>query len=367
VSEPDEKPAALKEIFNRARLAHIAQETQVVYPAFDQTAFVARASVGLDDLALMARLRRVSETLHEGLPASYARALPILRALAPRLNSRFVTLALADYVALYGLDDVEASLSALEFLTPFGSAEFAIRHFLRHDQTRTLARMQAWSLHENEHVRRLASEGSRPRLPWSFKLDALVRDPSLAAPILENLKADDSAYVRKSVANHLNDISKDNPDWAMARIESWPLAHPHTAWIARHALRSLIKQGDKRALAVIGAGDKARLRLGRLSVLPPRIRLGDAITVSFTLDSEAADSQRLVIDYAIHYVKRSGASSAKVFKLKTLTLAAGESLAISRRQQIRDFSTRTHHPGEHAVDILINGECLGRASFVLEN
>lgn len=356
---------ALKEIFNAARMRHVAAEVGAVYPDFDQKKFLKLALAELDALSLMQRLRRTSESLHATLPANYNKAIAILRKLAPRINSGFVTLVLPDYVGLYGLDDFDTSMEALKFFTAFGSSEFAIREFLRRDPERTLAVMKTWASDESEHVRRLASEGSRPRLPWSFRLDALMADPGLAAPILEKLRADDSLYVRKSVANHLNDITKLHPEWVMSRLEAWPLDKPQTAWIARHALRTLIKQGDRRALAVIGAGKKAAVTIDGLKVSPATLALGDRLDISFSLTSSARASQRLVVDYAIHYVKKSGASSAKVFKLKELTLAAGETITLKRSQVIRDFTTRVHHAGHHAVDVMVNGEKLASGGFDL--
>ena len=355
----------LKHIFNAARIRHIADETQAVYPSFDSARFVARCVEGLDDLSLMQRLRRVSEALHATLPADYRAALMILRALAPRLNSGFVSMALPEYVAAYGADDVDASLDALQCFTRVGSSEFAIRHFLRRDLHGTLAVMTRWSTDENEHVRRLASEGCRPRLPWSFQLEPLMRDPSPVAQILENLKADPSLYVRKSVANHLNDITKDNPEWVLDRLAGWSQEDPHTAWIVRHALRSLIKDGDRRALALIGAGEKACVEVRRFSVAPAVIRLGDSIELAVEIASMSNRPQRLVIDYAIHYVKKSGATSAKVFKLKTVTLGALAVLTLKRAQSIRSFTTRVHYTGRHEVEIFINGESLARSAFDL--
>jgi 3-methyladenine DNA glycosylase AlkC len=364
MSEAQAAPA-LKEIFNRERLRHIAEETAAVYPAFDRKAFLASASENLDGLSLMQRLNRVSQCLHAGLPDDYPAALETLFQLAPRLNSGFVTLILPEYVALYGQHDFQRSMQALKFFTAFGSSEFAVRHFLRNDLEKGLALMLEWSLDENPHVRRLASEGCRPRLPWSFRLEKLVADPSPALEILDNLKADDSLYVRKSVANHLNDITKDNPQWVLDQIEAWPLENPHTAWIARHALRSLIKKGDVRALTIMGAGKQAQVKIDGLAVTPNAISLGDRISLSFTLTSTATDHQRLIIDYAIHYVKKSGGTSAKVFKLKTLELPAGASVTLTREQQIRNFTTRVHYAGRHEVDVLINGQCLGRSGFDL--
>jgi 3-methyladenine DNA glycosylase AlkC len=236
---------------------------------------------------------------------------------------------------------------------------------LLHDFKRTLAVLQAWSLDDNEHVRRLASEGSRPRLPWSFRLTEVQANPELCASILDNLKADSSLYVRKSVANHLNDITKDDPDWVLSLIEGWHLDNPHTAWIARHALRSLIKQGNTRALTIIGAGARAEVKVHHLTVTPAVINLGERISLSFSLESTAATAQKLVVDYAIDYVKSAGHSAAKVFKLKAFTLEAGEHHSIRREQPIRELTTRKHYPGKHSVHVLINGEKLGTAEFEL--
>lgn len=356
---------ALKEIFNEERFRHVAKETKAVYPEFDTKRFLAVTQPELDDLGIMQRMRRMAEGLHATLPDDYRKAVGILRELAPRINRGFVTLVLSDFVGLYGRKHFAFSLDALKFFTPFGSSEFAIREYLRLDLARTLTVMEKWSLDKDEHVRRLASEGCRPRLPWSFRLDALVLDPSPTEKILLNLRADPSLYVRKSVANHLNDITKDHPTWVLDRVETWDMTNPHTAWIVKHALRTLIKKGDRRALAMIGAGEKPQVEVHALAITPRKVLLGESITLEFQLESLAKKSQRLVVDYAVHYVKKSGATSAKVFKLKELTLAPGEKVSLSRRQSIRDFTTREHHPGLHRVDILINGELCGTDSFEL--
>lgn len=363
MSNPATSTPALKEIFNVARLEHIAAQMKAVYPAFDARAFLIMAEDGLAQLSVMQRMARVGECLHAVLPLDYEASLDVLRALAPRLNSMFVSMFLPQYVARYGGHSFDLSLDALKFFTRFGSSEFAVRHFLRDDLERTLKVMHDWAADPDEHVRRLASEGSRPRLPWSFHLEPIQADPNLTAAILDVLNNDSSLYVRKSVANHLNDVTKRYPDWVLDRIEGWPLQNPHTAWIARHALRSLIKQGDARALAVIGVGGKAHIELSDLQVTPAVIRLGEPVTLSFKVRSTLEQNQRLVIDYAIDYVKASGGTSAKVFKLKTFDLAAGACITLSRTQHIRELTTRRHYAGRHAVHLLVNGERLGSTAF----
>lgn len=362
MSEP---APALKEMFNEARYRKMARDLAAVHRGFDQKQFLALTLPGLEPLALLQRLRRATEALRATLPTDYARALDILREYAPIHGEGFTALVLPDFVGCYGLEDFDRSLDALAYFTRFGSSEFAIREFLRRDLKRTLKVMKRWSRDDNEHVRRLASEGCRPRLPWSFKLRELIADPSPAQPILENLRADPSLYVRKSVANHLNDITKDHPAWVLDLLDQWDMANAHTAWIAKRALRTLIKKGDRRALAVIGAGAKAEIQVKNFIVSPRRIRLGEEIIIAGDVVSTASAIQRLVIDYTIHYVKQSGSASAKVFKWKEATVVPGETLSLAKRQTVRDFTTRKHHAGKHVVELMVNGEKVAEAAFQL--
>jgi len=261
-------PAILKEILGPQALATIADAGTAASSRFDRQAFLDAASAGLDMLSIMARVRHIADALKPALPADYASALGIVRAMAPRLTHGFQAIAVTEFVARHGLGDFDRSMAALADLTRFGSAEFAVRPFLEQDTDRTLAVMASWSGSDDEHVRRLASEGSRPRLPWAARIPALKDDPTLAAPILEALKADPSLYVRKSVANHLNDIARDRPDWLVDRLAGWAKDDPRTAWIIRHALRTLIKKGDPRALALIGVGHGAAVEIRGFSIAP---------------------------------------------------------------------------------------------------
>jgi 3-methyladenine DNA glycosylase AlkC len=365
MTSADEAAPALKEIFDRRRLRQIAAQLSAVYPQFDAARFLRLASLDLDGLSIMQRLRRIAESLGAVLPQDFAKSVAILKKLAPRLNHGFVAIVLPEFVALFGQDHFKASMDALSAFTRFGSAEFAIRHFLRRDFPRTLAVMEQWAHDENEHVRRLASEGSRPRLPWSARLDALIADPSHTRVILETLKSDESETVRRSVANHLNDITKDHPAWALDLLSSWSMKDPRTAWIVRHALRSLIKKGDPRALALIGATGRPRVRVDAFAVKPRKVKLGGSTSLSCALASTARESQSLVVDYAVHYVKKSGKASRKVFKLKQLKLEPRETLAISRKIAVRNFTTRVHYAGRHEVELLVNGKSVARAWFDL--
>jgi 3-methyladenine DNA glycosylase AlkC len=357
---------ALKEMFDAARFAQLAGLLADAHPGFDRKRFVRLATRDLGALSLLQRLRQGTEAMHATLPASYPAALAVLHRVAPRINHPFVGMMLPDFVGLHGIGHFDASMSALHWFTRFSSGEFAIREFLRRDPSRTLAVMEQWSRDGNEHVRRLASEGSRPRLPWSFRLEALITDPSPTGPILENLRADPSLYVRKSVANHLNDIAKDHPEFVLARLRSWDRSHPGTAWIARHALRTLVKQGHAGALGLLGAGEPARLRVRAFRAVPARLRLGGTLTLEASLASSARAPQRLVLDYAIRYVKSGGRTFRKVFKWKEVELGPSGVLRLTKLQVIRDFSTRRHHPGRHVVELQANGRIVAHTAFVLQ-
>ena len=362
--DPAQSPA-LKEIFDLDRFRHIAVEMAAISPAFDERRFLAVATRDLDALGIMQRLRQGAVALLDALPLPYEEAIAALYALAPRIQHGFASIVLPEYVALYGEGHFGLSMEALKFFTRFGSSEFAVRHFLKRDLDQTLTVMRDWADDQNEHVRRLASEGSRPRLPWSFQLKPLMADPSLAFPILERLKADPSLYVRKSVANQLNDIGKDHPDLLIEIVSGWNREDKHTAWIVKHALRTLIKNGDARALALVGTTGKAQVRVEGFSVIPQRVRLGSHVTISAELVSTADEEQHLVADYAVHYVKKNGGPSPKVFKLKKFDLPAGGRQALSIRRAIRDFTTRKHNAGHHRVELVVNGEVLAQGGFDL--
>lgn len=354
----------LKDMFDAARYRALASELSSISPAFDADAFLAHTITDLASRELMDRMRRTSTGVAAALPLPYREQLAVLRALAPRIGHNFIGIFLSDFVAQFGLDDVPASLDALHFFTRFGSAEFAIRPFILRDPSATLAVLTSWTASDNEHVRRLASEGSRPRLPWGARLQFLVADPSPTFAILTALRADDSLYVRKSVANHLNDICKDHPDTALDLVSAWDRSDPRTAWIIRHALRTLIKKGQPRALALLGAGAPPKLEAS-LSVSPSRIRLGDTLTFTASLSSTSSRTQSLLVDYVIHYARASGKASEKVFKWTSLPLPPGEVVVLTKRQTIRDFSTRRHHPGIHRVELQVNGQRIAETRFTL--
>ncbi|MFM2089400.1 MAG: hypothetical protein RLZZ237_4269 [Pseudomonadota bacterium] len=357
----------LKQSMGAQQLRTLSATLAAIAPAFDATAFLACALEGLDQLSLMQRVRRASEAIAAASLAmdGYEAVLPMLMEAAPKLGGGFVSLVAPDYVSQYGRHDFERSMDALKFFTRYGSSEFAVRAFLRDDTLRALDIMQGWSQDADAAVRRLACEGCRPRLPWSFRLRMIEQSPELAAPILDNLRADDSLYVRKSVANHLNDVTKTHPAWVLERAALWDVENAHTRWIVRHALRTLLKQGNPQALSMLGAETAPEIVVGKFEVTPARLVLGEAITMACQLSSTAPGPQKLLIHHRIRYVRQNQATTAKVFKLKEVTLEPGQHIAFERRQQIRDFTTRTHYAGHHQVELIVNGQLVAQSFFDL--
>lgn len=355
----------LKNWFNRDFYTTFIDRLYQAHPHFDPDDFRARAMDGIDERGLMDRLRRTTQLMHDVLPDDYAKTLDILYPLVIPYNMSFVSMLFPDYVGRYGRHDYGRSIAALEHFTRYSSSEFAIREFLKIDFKRTMDHMYKWAESDNEHVRRLASEGSRPRLPWSFNLPQLIQDPTPARRILDTLKTDDALYVRKSVANHLNDISKDNPQTMLDWVHAWDLSNTNSAWIAKHASRSLLKQGHPRAFALFGFEARPEIKVTNFNINKPQLTLGETLEFSFDLTSLKSFDQKLAIDYKIHYVKKSGQQAPKVFKLKELVLPGNQRTAISKSQTFKDFTTRKHYPGVHAVEIMINGSSMGRMDFGL--
>ncbi|MGC3947134.1 MAG: DNA alkylation repair protein [Chryseolinea sp.] len=353
----------LKEMFGHAFYKNLANTVTSVYPQFQAARFVKDVTYNLEELSLNQRMRSTSVILQQHLPENYSQSIGILKEVVPQLNAGYTTLVFPDFVSQFGLSHFQESLDALKYFTAFGSSEFAIRIYLMHDFERTLETMKKWSTDENFHVRRLSSEGSRPRLPWSFKLDQVIKNPAMTSTILENLKCDEELYVRKSVANHLNDISKDSPDYVLKLVNAWDKTHPHTAWIVKRGIRSLLKNGDKKSMNVFGLTKDPKVAIRKFTMASDVVRLNDVLEFQFEVVSGKSKPQNLMIDYRIHYQKKSGIQSGKVFKLKEIVLAPGETISILKRQRFQDFTTRELHNGKHILEIVVNGEIVKRKSF----
>jgi len=313
---------------------------------------------------LKQRMAHISRALHQTLPSDYGQAIEILMKAAPHFNG-FDGMVFPDYVGQFGLDHWERSMEALELFTQYSSSEFAIRPLIIRYEKMTLKRMEEWSRDPNHHLRRLASEGCRPRLPWAMALPKFKQDPLPLRSILENLKSDTSDYVRKSVANNLNDISKDNKELVLKWITNWNQnPSPATHWIIKHALRGLVKAGDTQALDLLGYG-KANVVLHNFKVTPTKISMGESITLSFELQNHDGTPHSLMVDYIIHFAKANGKNAPKVFKLTSLDLPPKNRKLLSKKHSIQPITTRKYYSGKHLLEIQVNGKMLGKSSFEL--
>ncbi len=355
-------------LFSDEIISEIASSFSSSYSKFDTAAFLSAVhDTKWPERELKDRLRHITKMAHKQLPEIFPDALPILyRANRHFKQGGFAAMVFSEYVALYGLDDWELSMYALETFTQTISAEFAIRPFLHKDFTITMKRMLAWSRHDHEGVRRLASEGCRPYLPWGLAIPALKRDPAHILVILENLKNDPSENVRRSVANNLNDISRDHPDKVIGTIKRW---HKEDIGdfdkMASRALRTLIKKGNPQALELHGVKGKARVNIAYFDIRPDTISIGDSISINFDVLSTDGDDQTLVIDYIVHHVRADGSLSPKVFKLKKTVIPPKSKISITKKHSFAQVTTRRYYPGRHLIEIQINGTVFSGGEIIV--
>jgi len=358
-------PEPFKNMFSREFVKKLAAATAAVEPAFHASDMRARV---LDETwearELKDRMRHIAAALYGGLPGTYAQRIGVLRKVAPGFSG-LPALVFPDVVEQFGLDDWDTSLPALEAFTLLCSSEFAVRPFIERDTRRMMKQMMQWARHENEHVRRLASEGCRPRLPWGMALPAFKRDPSPVLPILEQLRSDPSEYVRRSVANNLNDIAKDHPALVLEIATRWLREAPETRRLVKHASRTLLKSGSPKAMALFGLDHEVDADIRGLSLGRKKVPIGDVVEFAFDVHALADEPVLLRLDYAIDFVNRSGGHSRKVFKLSERTFAGKET--VRRRHPVRDLSIRTHQTGRHHLHIMLNGRVAASTTFELEH
>ncbi|MBV1871467.1 MAG: DNA alkylation repair protein [Gammaproteobacteria bacterium] len=345
---------------------------------FDRFGFVSMATNNLDDLELKERSMQITEALVVFLPDDFDHAARImLESLAPEVVgeidvqpsnqgiSGWAIMPMVDYVGLYGVGHFDVSMTLFKELTKRSSSELGIRFFLLHEPERTMAVLNTWLNDPNHHVRRLISEGTRPRLPWAMRLPVFIEDPSPVLLLLEALKDDEQEYVRRSVANNLNDIAKDHPDLIAEIAARWLKdADKNRVRLVKHACRTLIKQGHKGALKALGY-NAPHVVIEKLEIITPEVEFGEALLFEMSLASTLEHNQNLIIDYAIHHKKANGKTTPKVFKWKTTTLAPSKSLFAKRKHAIKKITTRSYYPGTHHLEIFINGVSFGSKEFEL--
>jgi 3-methyladenine DNA glycosylase AlkC len=352
------------QFFNIEVYQKLTSVTKRVYSKIDEEAFYLAITNNYQSLELMERLKQCTFAFHQYLPQEYPKALCLILQIASEFKG-FVGMIFPDFVAAYGLKDYKISMQALAELTVYSSSEFAIRPFLREYPKETVEQMENWSLHENEHIRRLASEGLRPVLPWSFKLTEDLDYPKVSERILSQLNNDESLYVRKSVGNHLNDLTKKDSDFVISLIHSWDNSQKYTAWIIKKGLRTLIKNGDKRVFEFLGYPKPTGIKIDNLKIGNAEINIGSETRFTFQIENLSNQDLPILIDYIVHYVKKSGTTNPKVFKLRETKISANETFNVSKKIAFKQLSTRIHYSGCHEIEIVVNGVIKAKTSFQL--
>lgn len=352
-------------MFNHQYVSSIGEATLKSFPSFSMKQFLASVfDENWESLELKQRIRRINECYYEQFN-SYPRALEQLTKIANKFTG-FQAMTFPDFVQAFGIDHYDISIKALYYFTRFSSSEFAIRPFIVMDEKTTMNHMLQWSNDENYHVRRLASEGCRPKLPWAMALPKFQADPSPILPILENLKHDSEEYVRKSVANNLNDISKDHPSLVLTIAKKWKGRGKETDKLVKHACRTLLKSGNHDALNLFGIAANNNIKLTKFKISTPSVQLGSSAQFSFDLHNDSKKPASLRIEYRVHYVKSNGSLSPKIFKISERTLKPGERILFERKHAFKDLTTRKHYPGEHKIEPVINGSSMTIQSLMLE-
>lgn len=356
-------PEPLKNMFSEELIVALSSELQLVYGEFNSEGFFNSVFCdGWEQKELKERMEHISVLLHKYLPENYSDAVEILKAVSSQ-SCGFAYMSFPGFVELYGLDEFEVSISALEHFTRHSSSEFAVRPFIRKYPERMMAQMEKWAESDNHHVRRLASEGCRPRLPWAGALTEFKKNPAPVLKVLEKLKNDESEYVRRSVANNLNDISKDNPQVTIRIAREWIGKNPETDRIVKHACRSLLKQGNREVLEMFGFSKPDSINVEQLRV-QKSVRIEGYLEFSFILKSRENRLGRLRIEYAVDFMKKNGKQARKLFRISESDYPV-QAKEIKKRHSFKRISTRKYYAGAHGLAVVINGEELARDVFEL--
>jgi 3-methyladenine DNA glycosylase AlkC len=364
----------LREVFNPTVVNKLAHDIQRTWPEFNASGFSADINSHLEALNFGERNALIRDKLGEYLPPDFPTAAQILiDSLGPELTDDVLTgfdgftiMSQCDFVAKFGLEHFDISMKALYEMTKRFTAEGAIRPFLQKYPAQTLQMLEQWATDKNSLARRLASEGTRPRLPLAPRLPQFIKDPRPVLKLLDKLKDDPTLLVRRSVANNLNDIAKDNPDLVVETLREWQKSqNKETQWLIQHASRTLVKQGHRGALALLGYPPSPAVSMRNLELGDAVVNLGQSLGFSFEIRSEADQTQNLMIDYVIYHLKANGKLVPKVFKLTAKKLKAGEALQLAKKHSFKPINTRVYYPGNHKIGVQVNGQVLGEAEFEL--
>ncbi|KOS62960.1 DNA alkylation repair protein [Lysinibacillus agricola] len=348
--------------YNEEFFYHFTDVVKHNYPDFDSNMFHSLIyDEHWEQKQFKERIRHISTSLRMTLPNSYRDAISILIQIAPQCCG-VEYLFFPDFVEVNGLDDWTTSITALERFTSFSSSEFAVRPFILKDSQRMMDQMLKWASHPEPHIRRLASEGCRPRLPWATALNIFKADPMPIVHILEQLKRDTSAYVQKSVANNLNDISKDNPELVKKLARDWYGENPNTDWIIKHGCRSLLRKSDPDMLYLFGFENSPDVTVSNFSLDKETLKIGQTLNFSFSIRANTSVSQKLRVEYAIDFVKANRRTTRKQFKIAERNYDK-EDWQYVRSHHFKDLTVRKHYPGKHQLSIIVNGKELATTNF----
>ena len=360
-----------KDWFDKAAAVALATQIDTVHKGFDNKAFV-RASVrNLESLEFNDRVKQFAAAMREHLPPAYPKAikilvksLPTMAAEAKSVTDGWLQWPVGQFIADYGTDHLYESLDAMVEVTQRFSSEFAVRPFVALYPDEVFEYLTKLTDHKSEHVRRWCSEGTRTRLPWGVKLHQLIKDPAPVWVILDQLIDDDSEYVRKSVANNINDLSKDHPQQVLKHCRQWKKkSKPRRDWIIKHGLRTLIKQGNTAALELTGFAPPSKLHVS-LKVLDKKIQLGGSVGMQAIIENKSDKSQSLMVDYIVHYVRKNNVTNEKVFKWKSVELGSGDKLTLDKKHPMKETTVRALYKGRHKLEIQINGQRCADAHFM---
>lgn len=328
----------------------------------DKKGFINDVEEERESLELKDRTKLIARELHQHLPGAYSEKIEQLSGIVSNYNG-LQALVFTEFIEIFGLDDYQTSIKAIELFTQHGTAEFTIRPFIE-KYPETMRQLLKWSQHENYHVRRLASEGCRPRLPWAGPLRGFISDPSPLLPILENLIDDKEDYVYRSVANNLNDISKDHPELAIEFASKWIDSSESSKWAVKHGMRTLLKQGHPDCFKLFNYGEKDDISIQEFSTDQDKVQLGESCKLNLELSLKQSSEKKFRIDYIVHYVKNNGKSNPKVFSFRENTLNKGLN-SFSKKLDFKPLSTRKYYSGVHKIDLVVNGSIVDRCEVDL--
>lgn len=369
-----------KNMWNEQFFGGFTKALKCIIDDFDERLFLSQV---IDDewenKELLQRGMHISTVLKNFLPADYKNAIGKILELVNHIKETQYWKSvqetqfglsleygiLSGFVEQYGLDDYETSVNAIEEITQFTSCESSVRPFIIKYPDDMIKQMLAWSKHEHWSVRRLASEGCRPRLPWSMALPDLKRNPAPIIPILENLKNDTSEIVRKSVANNLNDIAKDNPQTVIDLVRKWQGKSKDTDWVIKHGCRTLLKQGNPEVFEIFGLNAVKNISIRDFQIVTPKVNVGDSLEFKFKLLNDNKEKVKIRLEYGLYYQKANGSLSKKVCKISEKEYAENSITQITRKQSFRVITTRVFHPGLHQVSVIINGNEFEKYDFEL--